>query len=53
MAAERCILSFEYSQAGATGETHHEARLVPLPAGDILLLVRDVTERRLNEDALR
>ncbi len=53
MAAGRCVLSFEFAQSGATGETHHEARLVPLPAGETLVLVRDVTERRLTENALR
>lgn len=53
VAAGRRALAFEYSQAGEPHETHHEARLVPLPAGDILVLVRDVTERRRTENALR
>jgi PAS domain S-box-containing protein len=52
-AAERCLVSLEYSQRNGDGETHHEARLVPLPGGEILLLIRDVTERRLTENALR
>jgi len=34
-------------------ETHHEARLSPLPGGEVLVLVRDVTRRKLDEDTLR
>lgn len=34
-------------------ETRHEARLSPLGNGEVLLHVRDVTERKIAEDALR
>jgi PAS domain S-box-containing protein len=53
IASERCVLSFDYSRPGAAGETHHETRLVPLPAGQVLALIRDVTELRQSEHALR
>lgn len=44
-------IEFPGGQPGQT--THHEARLVRLPADEILALVRDITERKLVEIALR
>lgn len=32
---------------------HHEVRMAPLPPGQVLVLIRDMTERKLTEDALR
>jgi PAS domain S-box-containing protein len=39
------------SREGRTA--HHEARITPLPPGEALLLLRDITERKQAEDALR
>ncbi|MDB5944637.1 MAG: sensor signal transduction histidine kinase [Ramlibacter sp.] len=51
--ARRDAVALEYSLARGDGEAHEEARLVPLPAGAVLVLIRDVTERKLTENALR
>lgn len=47
------VLTIEFSDTHAGQQTHHEARLVPLPGRDILVLIRDITERKLTETALR
>jgi PAS domain S-box-containing protein len=51
--ARRDAVGLEYSLARGDGEAHEEARLVPLPAGAVLVLIRDVTERKQAEMALR
>jgi PAS domain S-box-containing protein len=47
------IATVDYVQPQAGGGTHHEASLVPLPHGETLVLTRDVTQRKLTENALR
>jgi PAS domain S-box-containing protein len=53
VAAERAIVTIEYSGGPSGRQTYHEARLVPLAGQEILVLIRDITERRLTENALR
>jgi PAS domain S-box-containing protein len=43
----------EYRLPGAVGEQYFEARLAPLPEGRVLAVVRDVSELRRAERALR
>ena len=52
--AEQTTLTIECATAAADGpETHDEVRLTALPAQQILVLIRDITERKLTENALR
>ncbi|OQW97514.1 MAG: hypothetical protein BWK77_01545, partial [Verrucomicrobia bacterium A1] len=44
--------SIEYSLAAAAGEVFYEARLLPLPGNKIIVIVRNITDRRLTEKAL-
>ncbi|MFC5500329.1 PAS domain-containing protein [Caenimonas terrae] len=53
LACEGTAVAVEFPGGGPGHTTHHEARLVQLPAGEILALVRDTTERKLVENALR
>jgi PAS domain S-box-containing protein len=46
-------VTIEYPGAQPGRECHHEARLVPVQAGGLLVLIRDITERKLVENALR
>jgi two-component system cell cycle sensor histidine kinase/response regulator CckA len=43
----------EYGLPTARGARYHEATLLPLRAGEVIVFVRDITSRRLAEDALR
>ncbi|WP_437683295.1 ATP-binding protein [Sorangium sp. So ce131] len=45
--------SFEYALPAPDGERHVEARMGPFGDGHSLVLVRDITERRRTEEALR
>ena len=51
--AQRATLTIEYSTAADGPETHQEVRLTALPAQQVLVLIRDITERKLTENALR
>ena len=42
-----------YHLPGASGETHFEARCVACASNEVLVLVRDVTEQRRNENKIR
>jgi PAS domain S-box-containing protein len=48
-----CTAAIEYTQPGETGPRMFDARLSPAPGGQVLALVRDITERKLIEQALR
>ena len=45
--------SFEYAHEHDGRQSFHEARLLPFTPGEIIGLVRDITERRNAENALR
>lgn len=52
--ASKSLVSVEYDLPGPDGETAiFEARLLPLPDRQIIAIVRDVTERKQAEQALR
>jgi PAS domain S-box-containing protein len=51
--ATKSLVSVEYTLPGPEGETIFEARLLPLPDEQIIAIVRDVTERKQAEQALR
>ena len=51
--ADRSIVCAEYASTTAEHIRDYEARLAPLPSGDILAIVREITERRSVERALR
>jgi PAS domain-containing protein len=53
LADSGATVTLEYACSGCGGGIHHEARLTPLPDGKVLLLIRDITSRRLIEQALR
>jgi PAS domain S-box-containing protein len=53
VAATGAVQTVECSRTRQGRETHHEARLSPLAGGEVLVLVRDITQRKLDEDALR
>lgn len=53
VAATGALVTIEFSGGPPGQQTHHEARLVPLQEQEVLLLVRDITERKLGEQALR
>ncbi len=44
---------FEYALGQADGPHHYEARLVPLMEGQVLALIRDITERKHAEQELQ
>ena len=50
---ERAMVRIEHSVAGPEGDRFFEARLVPLPEGDCLAIVRNITEGKRAESALR
>jgi PAS domain S-box-containing protein len=52
-ANESVTLAIEYCVALAGTQTYYEVRLSALPAQEILVLIRDITERKLAENALR
>jgi len=43
---EQTAASFEYSAALQGRESHFEARLVPLPDGQIVVIIQNITERK-------
>ncbi|WP_437878790.1 ATP-binding protein [Sorangium sp. So ce513] len=47
------VVALEHALATAGGERHVEARVVPFLDGHALVLLRDITERRRTEEALR
>ncbi|WP_438030560.1 ATP-binding protein [Sorangium sp. So ce233] len=47
------VVALEHALAAAGGERHVEARVVPFLDADALVLLRDITERRRTEEALR
>ncbi|WP_437538704.1 ATP-binding protein [Sorangium sp. So ce726] len=47
------VVALEHAVASAGGERHVEARVMPFLEGHVLVLVRDITERRRTEEALR
>lgn len=51
--ATRATVTIECCAAANGRECHHEVRLSALPAEEILVLIRDITERKLAENALR
>lgn len=52
-ASAEAPMAIEYSTGPAGEQTHHEVRLAALPAGETLVLIRDITERKRSELALR
>jgi PAS domain S-box-containing protein len=52
IATDPSLVTFEYRLRMAEGERDFEARLVPLRAGEVLILVRDVTEHKTSVRAL-
>jgi len=51
--ARQGTVTIEYRAAENGRESDHEVRLTALPADEILVLIRDITERKLTENALR
>jgi PAS domain S-box-containing protein len=51
--ATKSLVSVEYTLPGPEGEAIFEARLLPLPDEQIIAIVREVTERKQAEQALR
>ena len=51
--AQGSVVTIEHESGVAGRPVYHEFRLAPLPGDEILLLVRDVTERRQADKALR
>ena len=47
------LVGIEYSLPMKNGEKNYEARLVPLHQKQIIVIVRDITERKRAEEALR
>ncbi|WP_437932248.1 ATP-binding protein [Sorangium sp. So ce291] len=47
------VVALEHALPGAGGERHVEARMMPFLDGHALVLLRDITERRRTEEALR
>ncbi|WP_438011513.1 ATP-binding protein [Sorangium sp. So ce321] len=47
------VVALEHALPGAVGERHVEARMMPFLDGHALVLIRDITERRRTEEALR
>ncbi|HMB93195.1 MAG TPA: PAS domain S-box protein [Rhodothermales bacterium] len=53
VAQTRDLVHFEYMLPFGEERRDFEARLLPLPDGQVVAIVRDVTERKLAEEALR
>ena len=47
------MAAIEYFLKGRSAEEHYEARLVPLPEGEIFVIIRHITERKQAEMALK
>ena len=52
VAAENTAVTIEYSLTVKGGENVYEARLVPLPKAQIVVIIRNVTERKRAEEDL-
>ena len=52
IAAGETLVTVEYAVAHEDGAQHFEARLLPLPEGPVLAIVRDITARRTTEQKL-
>ena len=50
---KRSLMSTEFSIAGHDGEHSYEARLLPLLESQAVIIIRDITDRKLVEEALR
>ena len=50
--AENSPVSFEYSSVLPGGESHYEARLVPLSKTELIVMIRNITERKRLEAQL-
>ncbi len=53
VAATRSTVSFEYSLLRGEGLSHYEARLLPLRESQMIALIRNITERKKIEEALK
>ncbi|WP_437971906.1 ATP-binding protein [Sorangium sp. So ce260] len=51
--AAGAVVALEHAVPSAGGERHVEARMMPFLEGHALVLLRDITERRRTEEALR
>ena len=49
----KCMQELHYSLPMTSGEAHFEARVVPCTEDTVITIVRDITERKRAEDALR
>ncbi|MEW6052236.1 MAG: EAL domain-containing protein [Nitrospirota bacterium] len=50
---EKTMTVIEYSAESADGEYSYEARLIPLLEGQNMVIIRNITERKLTEEAMR
>jgi PAS domain S-box-containing protein len=50
---KRSLVSTEFSIAGHDGEHSYEARLLPLLESQVVIIIRDITDRKLVQEALR
>lgn len=50
---EKTMTVIEYSAESADGEYSYEARVIPLLEGQNMVIIRNITERKLAEEALR
>ena len=50
---KRCLVRIEYSIAGQNSDHSYEARLLPLFENQVVIIVRDITDRKRAEEALR
>ncbi len=48
----KTVLSAEYTLPMPDGERHYEARFIPMPDGQTITIVRDITQRRRDEEEL-
>lgn len=51
--ATESVVSYEYALPMPDGEHYYEARMVRLHADQVIAIVRDISDRKLAEDALR
>lgn len=49
----KSLVMIEYPLFMPRGQEHYEARLVPLMGDQIIVIIRNITERKLTEEALR